>query len=95
MEPRSDPTLFAYTPDSRLESGECNITHFPVGTKLCVKRIPCNGDDQIIVTVKEQLKGLKGNQITLGLMDSKTIGLDIDGIYTGKPCDVVIVLKEN
>ena len=88
-----DPAIYAFTPDHRLEDNECNCTYFPAGTTLKVTRIPGIGDP-ITVTVKEQLKGLKGNQLTLNYRNATKLGLDVDINNTkGGPTDVVLAAK--
>ena len=91
---RINPTLFAFTPDCRLKRGECNCTLYDSGAKLAVTGLPREGTPVLNVKVKEQLRGLNGNQITMSYDDAKTLGLDVDVVWSnGCPTDVVHVTK--
>ena len=88
------PTLFAFTPDCRLKPGECNCTLFKAGAQLTVTGLPHQNVKALNVKVKEQLHGLKGNQITMSYDDAKVLGLDADIVWTnGYPTDVVHVTE--
>ena len=89
---RINPSLFAFTPDCRLSTGECNCTLYKPGTRLTVTGSPHGNVPTLIVEVKQQLRGLKGNQITMSYDDARKLGLDADIIWTnGYPTDVVHV----
>lgn len=86
------PTLFAITPDHRLKPGECSTTYHERGTQVVVQSIVASRGS-INMTVKDQLHGLKGNQLLLSYEDCAKLGLDIDLQHTGgRPTDVAIVI---